>query len=102
MRVVQACRVDPNERRRAFGVLAACKTRAAFGAETALVLKTHFALREMITGRALRELERFFWHEKRVYPDTARGTLAVAAMTLKHFQRFSIAFVPNRTARAAT
>src|SRR6266478_3908976 len=80
---------------------AAEEARAAVGAKTSFVVTDHLARRGIVARCAFRDFEYFRGHIHDRRKRTARGALTVAAVTVKHRDRLSGAFVANRAASAS-
>jgi len=83
------------------GVGLALDRRAAFRAETPMGPATHLTGRGVEAQCALPELESCGRHDDERRERAPAGSLAIAAVTVHHHQRFGSAFVANLAASAS-
>src|SRR5438094_9027880 len=100
-RIIETASQDSHKGRFYSFKFASCNPGPAFRTETASMFASSDAGREMVTQLSAWESKRFSRQQQPGSESAASPLLAIAAMALKHHDRFRGAFVTNRAARAA-
>ena len=101
-RIIEAASQDSHKGRFYSFKFASRNSGSAFRTKTAFMFASPDAGREMVTQLSADQSKRLSRQQQPGSESAAGPLLAIATMTLKHHDRLSVAFVPNRATRAAT
>ena len=101
-RIIKASSQDSHKGRFYSFKFASRNSGSAFRTKTAFMFASPDAGREMVTQLSADQSKRLSRQQQPGSESAAGPLLAIATMTLKHHDRLSVAFVPNRATRAAT